>query len=98
MELQLLARLRRRERAELEPVILGGHLEIEVVRHHEYVDGQLQFHPPGAEAHVRAQPIRRVTLTAMLVARRQVAVDVEREGVGEDVVHEMRGCLGNVDT
>ena len=63
----------------------GRHLKGEVMCDHQHIDGQLKFHPPGAQTSVRAQPVRRVPGTAVLITRRQIAVDIEFEGVGEDV-------------
>ena len=77
--------------------LAGNHLEREVVRDHQEVDRKLQLHPAEAEAPVGAQPEGRVARAAMFIARRQIAVDVERIGVGEDVAHVMRRRLDDDD-
>ena len=96
-ELQLLARFQRRKRIETELVLRRRHLNLEIVRQHQQVGRQVQLHPPGAETLVRTQPVRGVPGAAMLMARRQVAVDVELVGVGKDPAHVMRGGHGDVD-
>ena len=63
----------------------------------QQVHRHLHLHHPGAETRVRAQAVRGVTAAEMLLARLRVAVDVEFEGVGEEVLHVVgRGC-GDVD-
>ena len=57
----------------------------------------MQLHPPGAETLVRTQPVRGVPGAAMLMARGQVAVDVELPGIRKDLAHVMRGGHGDVD-
>ena len=64
---------------------------------HEYIDGELKVHPPGPETDVCAQPVQRVPRTAVLITRGQIAVNIEFEWVRKDVLHVMRGRLGNDD-
>ena len=97
VELQLLARLHGRYGVEQELEVRRGYLEIEVAGDHQHVDGQLQLHPAGAESGVGAQAVGRIPGAEVLIAGRQVAVDVELEGVREDFLHIMRGGLGNED-
>ena len=97
VEHQFLVRLHRRQGAEFEPVVGGRHLYREVVGDHEKIDRQLQHHPPGTQTFVGAEPVGSVSGTVMLKSGRQVAVDVEFERVGKDILHVMGGCLCDVN-
>ena len=68
------------------------------MRDHQQVDRHLQSRLLHAETAVRAQPVGCESNTEMFVARRQVAVDIEREGVGKHIFHVVRGRLGNAES
>ena len=68
-----------------------------MVHHHQQVGGQVHLGQPGAETGVRAQAVRGVPGADMLLAGRLIAVDVEFEGIGKEVIHVVRCRLDDED-